>query len=219
MQTVAVRIIREEHTAIAAVLHSLEYVVHKLEEGAEPSFQLLSAMLEYIVEYPERCHHPKEDRYLFKMSRSRNPDSAPLIDELEAEHVRGGELLKELQQALAHYQSEGHAALQDFAQTVAVYAEFHWQHMTKEEDVLIPVAKQSLTDSDWEKMAKRDVVDAFFRFSIHAKVLKLHEIVHRVDPMRSGRQDPTNLNFPSFTVGVLHQVSYDACAIGRLAHG
>ena len=153
MQTVAVRIIREEHTAIAAVLHSLEYVVHKLEEGAEPSFQLLSAMLEYIVEYPERCHHPKEDRYLFKMLRSRNPDSAPLIDELEAEHVRGGELLKELQQALAHYQSEGHAALRDFAQSVAVYAEFHWQHMTKEEDVLIPVAKQSLTDSDWEKMA------------------------------------------------------------------
>ena len=154
MQPVAVRIIREEHTAIAAVLHSLEYVVHKLEEGAEPHFQLLSAMLEYIVEYPERCHHPKENRFLFKTLRERNPTVRQLIDELESEHARGDELLKSLSDALTRYQSTGRAALPEFSQVVTTYAEFHWQHMTKEEDVLLPIAKKSLTDSDWQEIAE-----------------------------------------------------------------
>jgi hemerythrin-like domain-containing protein len=154
MQPVAVRIIREEHTAIAAVLHSLEYVVQKLEEGAVPNFQLLSAMLEYIVEYPERCHHPKENRCLFKTLRERNPSATQLIDELEAEHARGDELLKSLSQALARYRSNGRGALRAFSQAVTIYAEFHWQHMTKEEDVLLPIAKRSLTDSDWQEIAE-----------------------------------------------------------------
>jgi hemerythrin-like domain-containing protein len=153
MQPVAVRIIREEHTAIVAVLHSLEYVVHKLEEGAEPNFQLLGAMFEYIVEYPERCHHPKENRCLFKILRERNPSAAQLIDELEAEHARGDELLKSLSRALARYRSNGRGALRAFSRAVTTYAEFHWQHMTKEEDVLLPIAKRSLTDSDWREIA------------------------------------------------------------------
>lgn len=154
MQPVAVRIIREEHTAISAVLHSLEYVVHRLEEGAEPNFQLLNAMLEYIVEYPERCHHPKENRCLFKTLRERNPGVSQLIDELEAEHAHGDELLKSLGDALAKYRATGRAALRGFARTVTTYAEFHWQHMTKEEDVLLPIAKKSLTDSDWQEIAE-----------------------------------------------------------------
>jgi hemerythrin-like domain-containing protein len=154
MQPVAVRIIREEHTAIAAVLHGLEYVVDKIEQGAPPNFRLLHAMLEYIVEYPERCHHPKENRCLFKVLRSRNPGAARLIDDLEAEHVRADELLKVLSQTLAQYQSGGRVALRAFSQAVATYAEFHWQHMTKEEDVLIPIAKKSLTDTDWKGIAE-----------------------------------------------------------------
>ena len=158
MQPVAIRIIREEHTAIVAVLHSLEYVVRNLEEGAEPNFQLLNAMLEYIVEYPERCHHPKENRYLFKILKERNPSAGQLIAQLESEHARGDELLKSLSQALARYRSVGRSALRPFAEAVSAYTEFHWQHMTKEEDVLLPIAKRSLSDSDWQEIA-----DAFLQ--------------------------------------------------------
>jgi len=154
MQPVAVRIIREEHTAIAAVLHSLEYVVQKLEQGAEPNFQLLRAMLEYIVDYPERCHHPKENRYLFKILRDRSPTAATLIEELESEHTRGDEMLKSLRDALDAYQARGRPALRPFARVVTSYAEFHWEHMTKEEDVLLPMAKKALTDSDWQEIAR-----------------------------------------------------------------
>lgn len=154
MQPIAVRIIREEHTAISAVIHSLEYVMHKLEEGGKPNFDLLHAMLVYLVEYPEHLHHPKENRYLFQKLRLRNPDVAPLIDELEAEHVRGDALLKELTQALQGYETGGRRELITFAHAVTTYAEFHWQHMTREEEVLLPAAKKSLTEADWREIAE-----------------------------------------------------------------
>jgi hemerythrin-like domain-containing protein len=154
MQPIALRIIREEHTAIVCVIDSLEYVVHKLGEGAEPNFALLRAMLEYIIEYPERCHHPKENRYLFQMLRARNPNAASLIAELEAEHVRGDELVKTLRHSLSRYETHGRSELRTFAQAVATFAEYHWQHMTKEEDVLLPIAKKSLTDADWQTIAE-----------------------------------------------------------------
>jgi hemerythrin-like domain-containing protein len=154
MQPTAVRIIREEHTAIACVIHSLEYVVHKLEEGGKPNFYLLHAMLEYIIEYPERCHHPKENRHLFQTLRLRNPDAESLIAELEAEHIRGDELLKNLRHSLARYETHGRSELRRLAQAVTIFAEYHWQHMTKEEDILLPIAKRSLTESDWQAIAE-----------------------------------------------------------------
>lgn len=154
MQPTAIRIIREEHTAIACVIHSLEYVVDKLEEGGEPNFSLLQSIMEYIVEYPERYHHPKENRYLFETLRQRNPNAATLIAELEAEHVRGDELLKDLKRSLARYETHGRSELRTFARAVATFAEYHWQHMTKEEDILLPIARKSLTESDWHAIAE-----------------------------------------------------------------
>jgi hemerythrin-like domain-containing protein len=158
MQPTAVRIIREEHTAIACVIHSLEYVAQRLEEGGKPNFRLLHAMLEFIDEYPEKCHHPKENRYLFKILRERSPSAGRLLDELETEHTRGDELLKDLRRALERYELEGRSALAAFNQLVTRFAEFHWQHITKEEDVLMPIARKVLTDADW-----REISEAFLK--------------------------------------------------------
>lgn len=158
MQPVALRIIREEHTAIAAILHSLEYLLQKLQEGGEPNFLLLHAMLEYIAEYPEQVHHPKENNYLFRTLRLRNANVIPLVDELEAEHERGDALLKDVVGTLARYEARGKAELPAFVNSVTSFVEFQWQHMIREEDVLLPIAKKSLTDADWKEIA-----DAFLK--------------------------------------------------------
>jgi hemerythrin-like domain-containing protein len=77
------------------------------DRNAEPSFEALGAMIYYIDAFPERFHHPKEDRYLFRTLRARYPDAAPLIDRLEEEHRVGAHKIRTLEQALARYQSGG----------------------------------------------------------------------------------------------------------------
>ena len=147
----AVRIIRDEHRAIAAILHGMLFLVRKIRDrGATPDFNLFGAMIYYIDAFPERFHHPKEDRYLFHVLRIRHPDSVSLLDRLEEEHRTGAYKIRALEQALARYQHGGVSEFPDFAKAVEDYAAFHWNHMRAEEDEVLPLAEKHLSAADWD---------------------------------------------------------------------
>lgn len=147
----AIRIIRDEHRAIAAILHGMLFLVRKIRDrGATPDFNLFGAMIYYIDAFPERFHHPKEDRYLFHVLRVRHPDSVSLLDRLEEEHRTGAYKIRALEQALARYQHGGVSEFPDFAKAVEDYAAFHWNHMRAEEDEVLPLAEKHLSAADWE---------------------------------------------------------------------
>ena len=147
----AIRIIRDEHRAIAAILHGMLFLVRKIRDrGATPDFNLFGAMIYYIDAFPERFHHPKEDRYLFHVLRIRHPDSVSLLDRLEEEHRTGAYKIRALEQALARYQHGGASEFPDFAKAVEDYAAFHWNHMRAEEDEVLPLAEKHLSAADWE---------------------------------------------------------------------
>src|SRR5437762_13446412 len=130
MHPVAIQIIRDEHLAIAAVLYSLRFLVRRMRtEGAPPDFPLLHAMLDYIVEYPDRWHHPKESQFLFKALRKRNLDAGALIDELEREPRKGDLLIADLRNKLAAFENGDRDALVAFAAAVEEYAQMQWEHI------------------------------------------------------------------------------------------
>jgi ABC-type branched-subunit amino acid transport system ATPase component/hemerythrin-like domain-containing protein len=149
----ALDIIREEHRALAAVLHGLGYVVDGIEEKQlATDYQLLSAMIEYITEVPEKVHHPKEDGYLFLKLRQRSPEAAPILDELESDHRKGPAMINGLNRALIHYVQAGEAGFPAFRDTVRSFIASQWQHMNKEEGQLMPMARQVLLPEDWAEI-------------------------------------------------------------------
>lgn len=153
----AVRIVQDEHRALAAVLHGTLYLMHTIrDDGMKPDFDLLGAMVYYRDAFPERFHHPKEDKYLFKVLRVRCPGARPLLDQLQEEHRAGAEKIRTLEQTLARYGQGGDAESAAFIAAVEAYAAFHWQHMGREEKEALPLAEKHLTAGDWE------VIDAAF---------------------------------------------------------
>ena len=153
----AIGIIRNEHRALAAVLHGLLYLVREVRDhGAAPNFPALSAMLYYIDAFPERFHHPKEDRYLFPLVRTRAPDAAGVLDLLASEHHVGAAKMRTLMQALTRYREGGGAEAAAFIAAVEDYVAFERDHMRREEREVLPAAERHLTAGDWE------VVDAAF---------------------------------------------------------
>lgn len=146
----AIDIIHDEHRSLAAVLHGLLYLVRDIRlRHTKPDFAVLGAMVYYIDAFPERFHHPKEDDYLFKLVRKRDPNASALLDRLASEHRRGAEMIRALEQSLGRYQQGGNAEFAAFAEAAAAYAAFHWDHMRAEEDRLIPMARTCLTKDDW----------------------------------------------------------------------
>ena len=147
----AIRIIRDEHRSLGAVLHGMLYLAREVREnGMKPPFDVLGAMVYYIDAFPERFHHPKEDEYLFKLLRARYPEAGPLVDQLQGEHRTGADKIRMLEQALARYQQGGDTEAAPFMAAVEDYAKFHWQHMGCEEKELLPLAEKYLTTGDWQ---------------------------------------------------------------------
>jgi len=147
----AIRIIHDEHRSIAAVLHGMLYLVRQIrDDRAKPNFELFRAMIYYIDAFPERFHHPKEDNYLFRVLRIRQPDAAPLLDRLQNEHWMGAHKIRTLERALMRYQLGGATQFAPFAAAAEAYASFHWEHMRAEEDVVLPMAQKYLTPADWQ---------------------------------------------------------------------
>jgi len=146
----AIAIIQDEHRAITAVVEGLRHLVVEIAAGRmAPDHALLGALFHYIEQFPERLHHPKEDDFLFARLRMRRPDAAPLLDGLHREHAIGRERFDELKAMWERYRADP-AALPPLAEGVERYSHFHWLHMRKEEEHVLPLAAEALTKDDWE---------------------------------------------------------------------
>ena len=150
----AVAVIRAEHRALRTVTSALQRLLGDLQQGlVEPDFRLLAAMLYYIESFPERQHHPKEDQYLFKALRARTREGSTVLDDLQGEHVRTGQLIAYLAQTLVRYEGGAPDGLTAFAAAVDAYSALLGDHMQKEEGVILPLADAHLAESDWAAMA------------------------------------------------------------------
>ena len=154
----AIAIIQDEHRAITSVIEGLRHMLVEVAAGRIPvDHALIGAMFHYIEAFPEKLHHPKEDRYLFTAVAARDPRARALVAELGAEHEEGAALIRALQGALVAYAREGRAAMAAFVAAAEAYADFHARHMRKEEERLLPLAQRCLRDDDWAR------IDAAFR--------------------------------------------------------
>ena len=150
--THTVNIIRLEHARIERVLSCLAHFVEIIERDiGKPEREVLFSIVDYLEGFVETFHHPKEEDHLFKALHRRNPDSATLIDLLYDEHAEGIELLTELRAALVAYKREatGDGRLIKAAKS---YIKLELDHMHREEQQLLPLALEALTDEDWREI-------------------------------------------------------------------
>ena len=151
-QPLALRIVREEHERLAAVVHGMRHLARAMEEeGLRPDLKVLRAMLLYISEYPERLHHPKEDSFLFAPLRNHTHLHDAMLVELEVQHAQGEAMVRRLAQALARHEFGGPVELACFVQQVKRYADFYVRHMRLEEEVIFPALREHLTEQEWQE--------------------------------------------------------------------
>jgi hemerythrin-like domain-containing protein len=147
------QIIRDEHTALSAMLRSLVMMEEK-GPGDEPEryFDVLRAMLFYIDEFPERMHHPKETDLLFPKVLKAQPALANVIRRLDNEHHAGENRVRELQHMLLAWELLGEPRRPAFSSGLKEYVRFYLEHMKVEELEILPAAEASLSAADWAEI-------------------------------------------------------------------
>jgi hemerythrin-like domain-containing protein len=152
-----VRIIRQEHAALAAMLRSIVLLLEQhRKKGTLPDFATLRAMLFYVDEFPEKRHHRKETELLFPKLRAKTPISRDLLDKLDSDHARGERRIRDVEHALLAFEMLGESRREAFERTVGEYVDFYLNHMALEEREILPLAERVLTGDDW-----RDLDEAF----------------------------------------------------------
>lgn len=153
-RALATQTIKTEHQILADVVRVFQHLLKDLvAQHAEPDFQLLSLTLYYIDDFACRCHHPKEDQYLFAAVRRHAPEAGTTLTGLHSEHQRDDVFVRDLHRLLVLYQAGAHDALRRLSASLDIYAAMLFAHMRKEEALLEAFA-DVIPDGEWQAIAE-----------------------------------------------------------------
>ena len=151
----AIGILRDEHRSLAAVMHAwMQALATARRGGVGADAAQMRGIVRYLQTFAVALHHPKEERHLFKRLRERTDAFDAELDELQRQHLRDEQWVAELAalvEALA-VSSDTAAATRALDDAVQAYARFLWEHLGREEGVILPAAQQHLNDADWAEI-------------------------------------------------------------------
>jgi hemerythrin-like domain-containing protein len=79
--------LQADHLNLARLLDLLGRELNTFKEGGSPDYDLVETILEYCLQYPKLCHHPRED-LIFEKLQAHDPAAAKVIGNLKLEHDR-----------------------------------------------------------------------------------------------------------------------------------
>ena len=149
-----IQILLEEHRNIDKLLLVLEHELEVFDRSEEPDYEILQAVIQYFQDYPESCHHPKEDMVFAKL-KLRDPAVAKRIGDVEEEHQVESKRLQQFARAVDDVLAGREFLRQAFHDVVHDFIKHQREHMDKEELMLFPAAVRALQPEDWAEIDTR----------------------------------------------------------------
>jgi hemerythrin-like domain-containing protein len=147
-----IEILRQEHRDMEKLLSILEKELSVFDRGDRPNYEVVLAIINYFKDYPDSCHHPKEDIIVEKF-KARDPVAAAAIGDLEAEHQEGAKRLRRVAQAIESVLSDQDLLRQTIDDIIRDFINRERRHMSMEERVFFPAVLDALRPEDWADIA------------------------------------------------------------------
>jgi hemerythrin-like domain-containing protein len=141
-------VLREEHRNIARLLDALEHQVQTFATGGAPDYDVVLGVADYFLDYPDLCHHPKED-LIFARLRERHTLRATALGDLLAEHRAIHLQARRFRATVGMLLGETDIAGSVIVEAAQSFIAAERRHMRREEDHFLPMAEQLLTEFDW----------------------------------------------------------------------
>ncbi len=145
----AIQILWREHANISRVLTCLEDLVS--DAAAPLEMDRLRAIFDYMEGFADTLHHPKEEHYLLPALVRRKPDLALLVQKIQEEHDESAAVMTDLRRSFEACRRDPGAA-PHFRALAKDYVDFQRRHMMREDQGLLPVALEVLTDADMDAL-------------------------------------------------------------------
>ena len=138
-----------EHMDFARLLELLQKQLEVFRDGGAPNYALMRDIVQYLRNFPDRYHHAREE-IAFRRLALRDPAARELVARLEQEHriiaAAGDALLK----CLDEIAEDAWLPRCEVETSAATYLVYYQMHIGKEEKDILPLARETLTDEDWQ---------------------------------------------------------------------
>jgi hemerythrin-like domain-containing protein len=147
--------LKHEHEVVLLVLTGAERENVAIRESGRANIANVEKMVDFFRMFVDRCHHTKEERYLFPALCRRGLviTKAP-ISVLLTEHEAGRQCVKGLTGALSGMKEARPQSAAALADGLLAYVTLLREHIAKEDNCLFPMAEQMLTAEDQGELSK-----------------------------------------------------------------
>jgi len=172
--------LKQEHKIVLLVLTGAEREARSIQGGSQAHVEEVEQMVDFFRTFVDRCHLAKEERHLFPAMNARGMslEAGPLAVMLH-EHELGRAAVRAIAGALDRMKSGSAGAGAELAEALLGYVELLRNHISKEDNVLFPMADRMLPAQEQGDLAV--LFDKVEEEEIGAGVHeKYHELAHRL---------------------------------------
>lgn len=145
--------LRDEHRYFQSLLDIAQEQQKFLAEGGDVDLDILQEVLQYLAEYPEDYHHPRED-LMFTALRSVDPDSGRILDRLLAGHEDIHKESNRLYFTVMRANNGENIRRRKLAEDIRKFVDGYERHMDEEDNVVFLRALNALSDKDWNDLSE-----------------------------------------------------------------
>lgn len=146
--------LRAEHRHIARVLELFVDQIEAIEQGQLVDTHVVYEIMDYMVNWPDRFHHPREDLIYGRVAEI-DATVADNVDTLQRDHDqmadRGREVLRDIERW-----RRGEVDGGVVADGGRAYVEHLYEHMNSEESLVFPQIEAALGTEDWRDLVADD---------------------------------------------------------------
>ncbi len=150
--------LRAEHRHIASVMQLFADQLQAIEEGQLVDTHVVYEIMDYMVSWPDRYHHPREDLIYGRVAEI-DVAAADEVDTLQRDHDRAAKRGRELLRDIERWR-QGETSGAEIARSGRAYIDHMYEHMNVEEKVVFPHIESILTVQDWRELVQDDQLRA-----------------------------------------------------------
>lgn len=138
--------LKEEHKAVKLMLRILDGICTNIESGKNVKQEHLEGLIEFMRIFVDRCHHTKEEAYLFpEIEKARISGTKELISSLEKEHEQGRQYVTIIEDSVSG--KDVNEGLSPILENSRAYIQLLTLHIEKEDNNLFPMADAYLSQA------------------------------------------------------------------------
>ena len=147
-----IEILRWEHRNIEKLLSVLEQELNVFARAERPDYEVIQAVIEYFKQYPDTCHHPKED-VIYEKFKALAPGRAASITDLQSEHREGARRLHRVALVIDNVINDQDLLRESVNNIVRDFIDSERKHIALEDEIVFPAILETLKPADWADIA------------------------------------------------------------------